>query len=134
MGVARQGESKQAELQKAQEQQQALAARLQETLDQAEKQRQGLEAKLQLQVQEDGLLAILAQDFGLSPELQQRLSAEGEAHAGALQDLRDQVTCHATIIFPLAGKLKFCTCCGSQHLRCLLNGKQYCAQLLILIP
>ena len=89
-----QGESTQAELQKAQEQHQTLAARLQETLDQAEKQRQGLEAKLQMHVQEEsGLIALLTQDFGLSSELAQRLSAEGEAHANALQELRDQVAC-----------------------------------------
>ena len=88
-----QGESAQAQLQKAQEQQQALEARLQETLDQAEQQRQGLEARLQLHVQEEsGLIAMLADDFTLSPELQQRLSAEGEAHATAVQELRDQVT------------------------------------------
>lgn len=87
-----QGESAQAQLQKAQEQQQALAAQLQETLDQAEKQRHGLEARLQLHVQQEfGLIAVLAQDFTLSSELQQRLSAEGEAHASAVQELRNQV-------------------------------------------
>ena len=88
-----QGESAQAQLQKAQEQQQALAARLQETLDQAEKQRQGLQDRLQLHVQEESdLIAMLAEDFTLSSELQERLSAEGEAHATAVQDLRNQVT------------------------------------------
>lgn len=88
-----QGESAQAQLQKAQEQQQALAARLQETLDQADKQRQGLQDRLQLHVQEESdLIAMLAEDFTLSSELQERLSAEGEAHATAVQDLRNQVT------------------------------------------
>ena len=88
-----QGETAQAQLQKAQEQQQTLAGRLQETLDQAEKQRQGLEARLQLHVQEEsGLIAMLAEDFTLSSELQQRLSAEGEAHATAVQELRNRVT------------------------------------------
>ena len=88
-----QGESAQTQLQKAQEQQQALSARLQETLDQAEKQRQGLEARLQLHVQEEsGLIAMLAEDFTLSSEVQQRLSTEGEAHATAVQQLRNQVT------------------------------------------
>ena len=83
-----QGESAQAQLQKAQEQQQALAARLQETLEQ----RQGLEATLQLHMQEEsGLIAMLAEDFTLSSELQQRLSAESETHATAVQELRNQV-------------------------------------------
>ena len=83
-----QGESAQAQLQKAQEQQQAL----QETLAQTEKQRQAVEARLQLHVQqESGMMAMLAEDFLLSSELQQRLSAEGEAPASALQELRNQV-------------------------------------------
>ena len=87
-----QGESTQAELQKAQEQLQALSAQLQQALEQAEKQRQGLESKLQLHVQEEsGLIAMLAEDFSLSPELQQSLTAEGDAHASAIQDLRTQV-------------------------------------------
>lgn len=84
-----QGESAQVQLQKAQQQQQAL----QETLAQAEKQRQAVEARLQLHVQqESGMMAMLAEDFSLSCELQQKLSGEGEAHAAALRELRNQVT------------------------------------------
>lgn len=84
-----QGDSAQAQLQKAQQQQQAL----QETLALAEKQRQAVEARLQLHVQQElGMMALLAEDFSLSSELQQKLSAEGEAHATALQELRNQVT------------------------------------------
>ncbi|KAL3149782.1 hypothetical protein ABBQ38_013608 [Trebouxia sp. C0009 RCD-2024] len=82
------GDSAQAQLQKAQQQQQAL----QETLALAEKQRQAVEARLQLHVQQElGMMALLAEDFSLSSELQQKLSAEGEAHATALQELRNQM-------------------------------------------
>ena len=41
---------------------------------------------------------MLAEDFSLSSELQQRLSTEGDAHANALQELRDQVTQHAPLL------------------------------------
>jgi len=53
-----QGESRQAELQKAEAEREALAGQMQQALEQGEKQRQGLEAKLQLHGQEEsGLLA-----------------------------------------------------------------------------
>ena len=87
-----QGERTQAELQKAQTQLQSLSEQLQQALQQAEKQREGLEPKLQLHVQEEsGLIAMLAEDFAVSQELQQRLTVEGGAHASAIQELRDQV-------------------------------------------
>ena len=90
-----QGESTQAELQKAQTQLQSLSEQLQQALQQAEKQREGLESKLQLHVQEEsGLTAMLAEDFEVSQELQQRLTLEGGAHASAIQELHDQV-CHS---------------------------------------
>ena len=34
---------------------------------------------------------MLAEDFGLSTELQQSLAVEGDAHTGAVQQLRNQV-------------------------------------------
>lgn len=87
-----QGESTQAELQKAQTQLQTLSEQLQQALEQAERQREGLESKLQLHLQEEsGLIAMLAQDFEVSQELQQRLTVEGGAQASARQELRDQV-------------------------------------------
>ncbi len=36
-------------------------------------------------------MAMLAEDFELSQELQQRLTVEGGADASAIQELRDQV-------------------------------------------
>ena len=87
-----QGESTQAELQKAQTQLQSLSEQLQQALEQAEKQKEGLESKLQLHVQEEsGLIGMLAEDFELSQELQEKLTVEGGAHASAIQELHDQV-------------------------------------------
>ena len=87
-----QGESTQAELQKAQTQLQTLSEQLQQALEQAEKQKEGLESKLHLHVQEEsGLIAMLAHDFELSQELQQKLTVESGAHVSAIQELRDQV-------------------------------------------
>lgn len=108
-----QGESTQAELQKAQTQLQTLSEQLQQALEQAEKQREGLESKLQLHVQEEsGLIATLAEDFDLSQELQQRLTVEGGAHASAIQELRDQVSAVLSVLHVTAEvSLQVAGCC-----------------------
>lgn len=93
---------------------QTLSEQLQQALEQAEKQREGLESKLQLHVQEEsGLIGMLAEDFELSQELQEKLTVEGGAHASAIQELRDQVCvlpCVLQVAADISPQEAFCIC------------------------
>ncbi len=56
---------------------------------------------------------MLAEDFELSQDLQQKLTVEGGAHASAIQELRDQVRvlpCVLQATADISPQVAFCIC------------------------